>query len=149
MHPPAVQTAGANEGFPALKQNPDGYWQVDFNQLAYIPVLRPPVEEGVPASTRRMHLLRQPDSELQPAPRETDPADLIPGQVRQLDGKRVRLDGYMLPVRMENGLVKQFLAIRSPMVCCYGVTPGPNEWVVITMTGKGAGTAATRVILKP
>jgi hypothetical protein len=137
MHPPAAKTTATDEGFPELKQNSDGYWQVEFNHLAYIPVLRPPADEGVPVSTRRMHLLRQPDADLQPAPREADPADLIPGQVRQLDGKRVRLGGYMLPVQMENGLVRQFLAIRSPMVCCYGVTPGPNEWVVITMKGKG------------
>jgi hypothetical protein len=57
--------------------------------------------------------------------------------VRALDGKRVAVTGFMLPVKIENGLAKEFLLIRSPMMCCYGVTPATNEWVVVKMKGKG------------
>ena len=32
----------------------------------------------------------------------------------------------------------QFLIIRSPLVCCFGVAPALNEWVVVTMAGKAA-----------
>ena len=63
----------------------------------------------------------------------------IPSKVQALDGKRVRLTGFMLPTKVERGLVREFLLLRNPMSCCYGIPPQPNEWVVVKM--KGDGTA--------
>jgi hypothetical protein len=59
--------------------------------------------------------------------------------VRALDGRRVCILGYMLPVALDGkGRATQFLIIRSPLVCCFGVAPAPNEWVVVTMAAGGA-----------
>lgn len=55
----------------------------------------------------------------------------IPETVRKLDGRRVSISGYMLPIQMEAGRVKQFLILRNQMACCYGVAPAPNEWIVV------------------
>ena len=49
----------------------------------------------------------------------------------------VAVTGFMLPVRMEEGLVKEFLLVKDPMMCCYGMMPRINEWVVVKMNGKG------------
>ena len=43
----------------------------------------------------------------------------------------------MLPVKMDGGLVKEFLLVKDPMLCCYGVMPKVTEWVVVKMTGAG------------
>jgi hypothetical protein len=61
----------------------------------------------------------------------------IPEQVRAYDAKRVTVTGFMLPVKMAEGLVVEFLLVKDPMMCCYGVVPKVNEWVVVKMNGKG------------
>jgi hypothetical protein len=38
---------------------------------------------------------------------------------------------------MEAGLVTEFLLVKDPMMCCYGVMPKVNEWVVVKMVGRG------------
>lgn len=63
--------------------------------------------------------------------------DQIPAGIKALDDRKVAVNGFMLPVKMEEGLVKEFLLVRDPMACCYGMMPKVNEWVVVKMTGKG------------
>jgi hypothetical protein len=60
----------------------------------------------------------------------------VPPVVRALDGRRVRVTGYMLPFAMEAGRCRQFLILRSQMACCYGTVPQPTEWIVAT-SAKG------------
>ena len=80
-------------------------------------------------------------AELDPsAPPGTPPpsgAKQIPTQVKDLDGKSVVVSGYMLPTKVEKGLVKEFLLVSSPMLCCYGQAPQVNEFVVVKMGGAG------------
>lgn len=61
----------------------------------------------------------------------------IPAPVRELDAKKVSVTGFMLPVKMNEGLVTEFLLVKDPMMCCYGVMPKVTEWVVVKMNGKG------------
>ncbi len=61
----------------------------------------------------------------------------IPAKVRELDAREVTVTGFMLPVKMDGGLVTEFLLVKDPMMCCYGVMPKVNEWVVVKMIGKG------------
>jgi len=63
--------------------------------------------------------------------------DQIPESIKALDTRKVAVAGFMLPVKMEEGLVKEFLLVRDPMMCCYGIMPKVNEWIVVKMTGKG------------
>lgn len=80
-------------------------------------------------------------AELDPsAPPGTPPpsgAKQIPPQVKELDGKNVIVSGYMLPTKVEKGLVREFLLVASAMLCCYGQTPQVNEFVVVKMSGAG------------
>src|SRR5688572_33412135 len=61
----------------------------------------------------------------------------IPERVRKFDAKKVTVTGFMLPVKMDGGLVTEFLLMKDQTGCCYGVMPKVNEWVVVKMTGKG------------
>jgi len=116
---PAVATpAGPRPPPPEVRQDADGYWRVSFLNLASFDFAAPPAS----------------------APAEPGSQRNIPDAVRQLDGKRVALSGYMLPLKIADGHVKEFLLIRTPMMCCYGVMPAPNEWVLVRM--KDPGVAA-------
>lgn len=64
-------------------------------------------------------------------------AHQIPDQIKALDRRNVAVSGFMLPTKMEEGLVKEFLLVKDPMMCCYGVMPKVNEWIVVKMTGAG------------
>jgi hypothetical protein len=61
----------------------------------------------------------------------------IPEKVRAYDDKKVTVTGFMLPVKMHEGLVTEFLLVKDAMMCCYGAMPKVNEWVVVKMNGKG------------
>ena len=57
----------------------------------------------------------------------------IPEALRKLDGRRVQITGFMLPVKFDGTKVTQFLLMRDQMMCCYGVVPQINDWVVVQM----------------
>jgi len=67
----------------------------------------------------------------------TDPDTQIPESVRAYNGKRVALKGFMLPLKVEQGLVTELLIMRDQSMCCYGTVPKINEWVSVRMTSKG------------
>jgi hypothetical protein len=64
-------------------------------------------------------------------------ASQIPDTVRALDKKSIGLKGFMLPLKVEGGLVTELLIMRDQSMCCYGTVPKINEWVSVKMTGKG------------
>ncbi len=73
-------------------------------------------------------------------PPETEtpgPTDQIPAPIKALDQKKVAVTGFMLPTKMDKGLVKEFLLVKDAMMCCYGAMPKVNEWIVVKMNGAG------------
>lgn len=75
-----------------------------------------------------------PDS---PFSKGKDPDTQIPDSVKEISGKRVSLKGFMLPLKVEQGLVTELLIMRDQSMCCFGTVPKINEWVSVKMTGKG------------
>jgi len=61
----------------------------------------------------------------------------IPGLVKAFDQKRVALKGFMLPLKVKDGLVTELLIMRDQSMCCYGTVPKINEWVSVKMSGEG------------
>lgn len=61
----------------------------------------------------------------------------FPETVKKLDGQKVAITGFMLPIKLDGGLVTEFLLMRDPSMCCYGVIPAITDWVVVRMKGKG------------
>jgi hypothetical protein len=61
----------------------------------------------------------------------------IPPNIKALDKKRVALKGFMLPLKVEGGLITELLIMRDQSMCCYGTVPKINEWVSVKMINKG------------
>lgn len=60
----------------------------------------------------------------------------IPDEVKQIDGKRVAITGFMLPIDVDKGKVKRFLLLKSTMSCCFGVAPRINEVIYVESSKK-------------
>lgn len=111
------QTAGAKpDAAISAPQVENGYLKLGFEQLASYTFNPPPFD---PAAD----------------PKATPPTgeEQIPPAVKAWNGKKAVITGYMVPVKMEKGLVTEFLLMRNTMACCFGTVPNLNEWVVVRM----------------
>ena len=111
-------TAWAADGAPALAAPTieDGYLKLGFEQLASYTFVPPPFD---PAAAPNV---KPPTGEEQ-----------IPTAVKGWNGKKAVVTGFMVPVKMEKGLVTEFLLMRNQMACCYGAVPNLNEWIIVKM----------------
>lgn len=65
--------------------------------------------------------------------------DQIPQPIKKLDEKDVVIVGFMVPVEVDNnGNVKSFALTQNQMFCCFGVPPGMNEWIMVSMADQPA-----------
>lgn len=94
----------------------NGYLKLGFEQLASYAFTPPPFD---PAADPKA---KPPTGEEQ-----------IPAMVKSWNGKKAVVTGYMVPVKMDKGLVTEFLLMRNTMACCFGTVPNMNEWVVVKM----------------
>lgn len=87
-----------------------------------------------------------PDGALtEPAARAVMARNRIPRAIAKLDGQKVAVAGYMLPLRVESGKITEFLVLRDQSLCCYGAVPKINEWISVrTPKGKGIPPAMDR-----
>jgi len=61
----------------------------------------------------------------------------IPPEIKKLNERAVALTGYMLPVKLNEGLVTDFMLLPNTLACCYGRIPRANEIIIVNTTGKG------------
>jgi hypothetical protein len=94
----------------------NGYLKLGFDQLASYTFTPPSFDPTVNPNAK------PPTGEEQ-----------IPASVKGWNGKKAIIAGYMMPVKMEKGLVTEFLLMRNQMACCFGGVPNMNEWVVVKM----------------
>jgi hypothetical protein len=112
---PSTVSTGAEAKTPlAASKEVDGHLPVDFAHLSEFTIESPAFDPAVKPETSLAAVDQQ-----------------IPSAIKQLDGRRVQIAGFMLPVKMEGQLVSEFLLMRDQMMCCYGVTPRMNDWVVV------------------
>ncbi|MCG3128903.1 MAG: hypothetical protein CHACPFDD_03799 [Phycisphaerae bacterium] len=55
----------------------------------------------------------------------------IPDAIKGLHGKKIVLQGFMIPTVVDKEGVKAFILCPNQMMCCFGVTPWMNEWVSV------------------
>jgi hypothetical protein len=67
---------------------------------------------------------------MEPVP--LDAVDHFPGWLLGLDGKRVRVRGFMYPPFKEEGL-EQFILARDNQICCFGKNPKIYDLVYVSM----------------
>jgi hypothetical protein len=63
--------------------------------------------------------------------------DQVPSWIRALDRQRVVLTGFLMPLTFEGGLSTKFIMMKDLNTCCYGAVPNMNDYVIVTMKGKG------------
>lgn len=68
---------------------------------------------------------------------DTVAKNLIPDRIRALDGRRVQVEGFMIPLDSSDGKVSTFLLQGNQMQCCYGVPPRINEVVLVRTKQAG------------
>lgn len=108
-----ASTSSASDSRPLEEVN--GYLKIGFDRITGYPFNPAPYDPDHPNAT-------PPSAAAQ-----------IPDRVKQLDGKKAMVTGFMLPVKTDKGLVTEFLLLRDPMMCCYGVMPQINEWIMVRM----------------
>jgi hypothetical protein len=109
----AVSSAPAPVPAPATE---NGYLKLGFDQLASYPFTPPAFDPAANPSAK------PPTGEEQ-----------IPANVKAWNGKKAVVSGFMVPVKMEKGMVTEMLLMRNTQACCYGSVPNMNEWVVVKM----------------
>jgi len=62
--------------------------------------------------------------------------DQIPAPIRAFSGKKVAVQGFMVPMKIEKGATKSFLLVKDQSLCCYGRMPRMNEWISVKMSGE-------------
>jgi len=97
----------------------EGYVQAGFDKLSGFParVVYDLVNSNSPAMSY--------------VPRLATP---VPDDIRGLDGKKIAVGGFMLPLKMEEGRVTEFILLKNQAMCCYGRPPNVNEWVHVKMS---------------
>lgn len=67
-----------------------------------------------------------------------DVADkFIPDYIKTLDGKKVIIKGFMIPLLVKDGAVVELLMMRNQSTCCYGTPPKITEFISVKISGKG------------
>jgi len=64
-------------------------------------------------------------------------AKQIPENIKKLDGKVVRIRGFMMPVKESAGKATEFLITRSQPSCCFSGATGMNEFITVKSAGQG------------
>jgi hypothetical protein len=101
-------------GTQAAQPRNNEFHPIGFDQLAGFDFGTPTLDRDRPIEPQAAALLER-----------------IPWSVRKFDGAKVVMSGFMLPVVVEDGLVREFLLMKDQQGCCYGLMPAMNEWVVV------------------
>jgi hypothetical protein len=59
--------------------------------------------------------------------------DQIPAKILKLDGRRIAIKGFMIPLKNEGEDVVEFVLVRNQNACCFGIVPAMNEWIHVKM----------------
>ena len=60
----------------------------------------------------------------------------ISPQIQAMNGKKVEVEGFMLPLDMPDGNLRTFMLLKDQMACCFGNIPRLNEWVYVRVPEK-------------
>ncbi|MBW7875109.1 MAG: hypothetical protein H3C47_03855 [Candidatus Cloacimonetes bacterium] len=55
----------------------------------------------------------------------------IPDEIKSLNGRKVSIEGFIIPVDFINQTTPEFILVVDPMVCCFGQIPQIHEWLQV------------------
>lgn len=112
---PAIEPPPVAKGArpPANKPEPEALELITLGNFEYAP---PPIE-------------RDDEGEvvLRPWP------DPVPQRIYDLDGKRISVEGYVIPLDYREETFTRFLLAQFMPACCFGDTIRPNQWIQVEM----------------
>lgn len=116
ISPPSLGAVASTTVPPLPAASTNGVLNLGFETLAAFPfVVR----------------LEHPDGPDGRAVMATD--DRLPDSIRALDGRRVAVAGYVMPLRTQARGVTEFLLVRDLLSCCFGSNPQMNHWIHVSM----------------
>ncbi len=70
---------------------------------------------------------------------------MLTDAIRDLDGKRIRIRGYILPTARRTGL-KQFVLVRDNQECCFGPGAALYDCILVEMIEGESATFSIRPV---
>ena len=69
--------------------------------------------------------------------------DVIPSHIKAYDGRKVLVEGFIMPLRLRKGLVTEFLLFRDQAACCFGDKAKMNHYMRVKVTDQGFEPGST------
>jgi hypothetical protein len=138
---PPPQSASTNSpatNAPAVATPDEGRPAADFLEVGFDKL------SGFEFDLGGQSPLHYPGSQIRRPP--PGPPPEIPVTINALDGRNVAVTGFMLPLKLENGRVVEFILLKNQMSCCYGLSPRINEWVHARVVGNGVKVTMDRPV---
>ncbi|MDB6021109.1 MAG: hypothetical protein JWQ04_966 [Pedosphaera sp.] len=115
---PVPSPANTNAA-PAIHTNAAGYYLIGFDELAGYTIT---LTEELKHNTNRAAWA---DAQINA---------MIPPAIKAYDGKKVVIEGFMLPVSFDNkGKMTGFILMKNQMSCCYGGPSQLHEFVTVRL----------------
>ena len=128
--PGSTNAAPANASPPRVV---GGYLQVGFDRLSDFPaqvVYEKVANSNKPSFHYESKLITQ-----------------IPAAIQEMDGKKVAVNGFMLPLQQtDGGRITDFILLKNQSMCCYGAPPAINEWVHVQMGSNSVRCVMDQVV---
>lgn len=70
---------------------------------------------------------------------------MLTDKVRELDGKPIRIRGYILPTAQQRG-IKQFVLVRDNQECCFGPGAALYDCILVRMQGDKSAEFSVRPV---
>jgi hypothetical protein len=61
----------------------------------------------------------------------------LPVGIKSYDGRDVRIQGYMMPIKLERGLVTECMVLANQRSCCFGEEPRFCGFIAVHIQGPG------------
>jgi hypothetical protein len=71
--------------------------------------------------------------------------EVLTKEVKQLDGRQIRIRGYILPSFQQTG-IKQFILVRDNMECCFGPGALLHDCILVEMVAPATAEFTVRPI---
>jgi hypothetical protein len=143
----AQSATAENVDSPPLPKTPDvaGYLSISFSKLTGFNYRTDDGHQD-PAPPSKTNATQTIPTEINPT--KTDPPkpsntqqlkgdDQIPKDIKQLNGKKVAITGYMYAIDFNAGKTNEFMLLEVIPSCFFCKTPQVNQWIeVTTLDGK-------------
>ena len=136
QEPTPIPTGAPIDSAPTPTEQSNGF---GIKQAPTDPAARAALAAEAPRPKSREGYQSVTFSELSDFPFSTDengvllPDSKVPTEISELNGKKVALSGFLVPIEYVEDKVSGVILVRNQLLCCYGEEPQLNEWVLINV----------------